>query len=156
MIYGKCSADLNRLMCIMKSSLYIHMDKRGTGHINRVYREGAGMAKAEFGIIEDIMETREYSYNPEKYHCVSIDDEVYIEDWWDKLVLLKTYFHNLNRPDFGLARWGITLIPPESLPAFQEIVMADGRMNRDEQLVALADKIGEAICKEKYMIHFGV
>lgn len=51
---------------------------------------------------------------------------------------------------------GITLIPPESLPAFQEIVMADGRMNRDEQLVALADKIGEAICKEKYMIHFGV
>ena len=33
------------------------------------------MAKAEFGIIEDIMETREYSYNPEKYHCVSIDDE---------------------------------------------------------------------------------
>ena len=32
------------------------------------------MAKAEFGIIEDIMETREYSYNPEKYHCVSIED----------------------------------------------------------------------------------
>lgn len=31
--------------------------------------------------------------------------------------------------------------------------MADGRMNRDEQLVALADKISEAICKEKYMIH---
>lgn len=43
-----------------------------------------------------------------------IDDEVYIEDWWDKLALLKTYFHNLNRPDFGLARWGISLIPPES------------------------------------------
>ena len=39
------------------------MDKRGTGHINRVYREGAGMAKAEFGIIEDITETREYMYN---------------------------------------------------------------------------------------------
>ena len=114
------------------------------------------MAKAEFGIIEDIMETREYSYNPEKYHCVSIDDEVYIEDWWDKLVLLKTYFHNLNRPDFGLARWGITLIPPESLPAFQEIVIADRRMNRDGQLAALSDKISEAIRREKYMIHFGV
>ena len=114
------------------------------------------MAKAEFGIIEDIMETREYSYNPEKYHCVSIDDEVYIEDWWDKLVLLKTYFHNLNRPDFGLARWGITLIPPESLPAFQEGVIADRRMNRDGQLAALSDKISEAIRREKYMIHFGV
>lgn len=59
------------------------MDKRGTGHINRVYRGGAGMARAYF----------------------------------------------------GLTRWGITLILPESLPAFQEIVIADRRMNRDEQLV---------------------
>ena len=49
------------------------MDKRGTGHINRVYRGGAGMARAYF----------------------------------------------------GLTRWGITLILPESLPAFQEIVIAD-------------------------------
>ena len=104
MIYGKCSAGLSRLMCIMKSSLSIHMDKRGTGHINRVYRGGAGMARAYF----------------------------------------------------GLARWGITLILPESLPAFQEIVIADRRMNRDGQLAALADKISEAIRREKYMIHFGV
>lgn len=114
------------------------------------------MVKAEFGIIEDITETKEYLYNPEKYHCVPIDDEVYIEDWWDKLALLKTYFHNLNRPDFGLARWGITLIPPESLPAFQEIVIADRRINSDEQLISLADKISEAIRRNKYMIHFGV
>ena len=45
----------------------------------------------------------------------------HIDDWWDKLVLLKTYFHSLDRPEFGLARWGITLIPPESLSGFQEI-----------------------------------
>lgn len=24
-------------------------------------------------------------YNPEKYYCVAIDDEIYIDDWWDKL-----------------------------------------------------------------------
>ena len=48
---------------------------------------------------------------------------------------------------FGLARWGITLILPESLPAFQEIVIADRRMNRDEQLAALAVKICEAVMK---------
>jgi len=29
-----------------------------------------------------------------------------------------------------LARWGITLMPPESLPAFQEIVITDKRMGR--------------------------
>ena len=48
------------------------------------------------------------------------------------------------------------MIPPESLPAFQEAVIADRRMNRDGQLAALADKISEAIRREKYMIHFGV
>ena len=48
------------------------------------------MIKAEFGIIEDIGETQKYSYNPEKYECVYIADDIYIDDWWDKLVLLKT------------------------------------------------------------------
>ena len=56
----------------------------------------------------------------------------------------------MARAYFGLARWGITLILPESLPAFQEIVIADRRMNRGEQLAALAVKICEAICREKY------
>ena len=53
----------------------------------------------------------------------------------------------MARAYFGLARWGITLILPESLPAFQEIVIADRRMNRDEQLAALAVKICEATCR---------
>ena len=88
------------------------------------------MLTAEFGIIEDIGETQEYSYTPEKYQCICIDD-AYIDDWWDKLVLLKTYFHSLDRPEFGLARWGITLIPPESLSGFQEIVLSDRRINKD-------------------------
>ena len=114
------------------------------------------MIKTEFGIIEDIAETQEYDYSPQKYHCVAIDDQMYIDDWWDKLVLLKTYFHSLKRPEFGLARWGITLIPPESLPAFQEIVLSDKRLSKDEQLVALANKIQEAIDKDKYIIHYGV
>lgn len=114
------------------------------------------MIKAEFGIIEDIEETRQYSYDPEKYHCVSIDDDIYIDDWWDELVLLKTYFHSLDRPEFGLARWGITLIPPETLPAFQEIVLSDRRINEDAHLVELADQIQDAVSRNKYMIHFGV
>lgn len=63
---------------------------------------------------------------------------------------------NIHMNERWPARWGITLIPPESLPAFQEVVIADRRMNRDGQLAALADKISEAIRREKYMIHFGV
>ena len=113
------------------------------------------MIKAQFGIIEDIGETQKYFYASEKYQCVCIDDDIYIDDWWDKLVLLKTYFHSLDRPEFGLARYGITLIPPESLPGFQEIVLSDRRINRDANLRKLADKIQDAISRNKFMIHFG-
>lgn len=114
------------------------------------------MIKTEFGIVEDIRETQSYSYDPEKYHCVFIDDETYIDDWWNKLLLLKTYFHSLSRPEFGLARYGITLIPPESLPAFQEIVLSDKRLKQDENLVKLAKTIQDAIQRNKYMIHYGI
>ena len=91
------------------------------------------MIKTEFGIIEDIRETQEYSYDPEKYQCVCIDDDIYIDDWWDKLVLLKTYFHSLDRPEFGLARCGITIIPHDSIPGFKEIVLSDKR-NQQKQI----------------------
>lgn len=114
------------------------------------------MIKTEFGIIEDIEEIQKYLYTPEKYNCVCIDDDIYIDDWWDKLITLKTYFHSLNRPEFGLARWGITLIPPESLSGFQEIVLSDKRINEDVNLIKLADKIQDAISRNKFMIHFGV
>lgn len=114
------------------------------------------MIKTEFGIIEDISKTQNFSYTPEKYQYVCIDDDIYIDDWWDKLVLLKTYFHSLERPEFGLARWGITLIPPESLPGFQDIVLSDRRINEDIHLRELADKIQEAINRGKFMIHFGI
>ena len=113
------------------------------------------MIKTEFGIIEDIGETQEYSYDPKKYQCVCIDD-AYIDDWWNKLALLKTYFHSLDRPEYGLARWGITIMPPDSLPGFQEIVLSDKRINEDAHLRELADKIQDAISRNKFMIHFGV
>ena len=114
------------------------------------------MIVAEFGIIDDIELYEEHTYEPEKYRCVSIDDDLYIDDWWESLILMKTYFHNLSRPAYGLARWGITLIPPESLPIFQDIVISDKRMEKDKNLVALAENIQEAIAKQKYMIHYGV
>lgn len=114
------------------------------------------MIKIEFGIIEEIMsETQDY-INPAKEDCVSIADDVYIDDWWDRLCVMRTYFHSLNRPEFGLARYGITLIPPKSLLAFQEIVLSDRRINTDDHLVALANMIQDAIDRNKFMIHYGV
>lgn len=115
------------------------------------------MIETKFGIIDCFDETKDYGvYEPERYHCVVIDDERCIDDWWNRLALMKTYFHCFSRPEMGLARWGVTLIPPESLPAFEEIVISDHRINEDGQLVLLAQLIQKAIREGKYMIHFGV
>lgn len=115
------------------------------------------MIKTEFGIIEELDPAKHcYDYEPEKYHCVAIDDDAYINDWWPRLVLMKTYFGNLRRPEFGLARWGVTLIPPESLPAFQDIVLSEPRLKTDPRLAALAEVIRDAIERNKYMINLGI
>ena len=55
-----------------------------------------------------------------------------------------------------MARYGVTLIPPESLSAFQDIVVSDKRIYTDNHLVDLSNKIQDAIERQKYMIHFGV
>ncbi|MBR2175713.1 MAG: hypothetical protein IJ861_02050 [Clostridia bacterium] len=115
------------------------------------------MIPTEFGIIDNFDPAKDYDdYEPEKYHCVAIDDDLYINDWWEKLQMMKTYFFRLDRPEFGLNRWGITLIPPESLPVLQDIIITDKRINEDEHLVALAQKVQQAIDEKKYMIHYGV
>lgn len=85
-----------------------------------------------------------------------VADDVYIDDWRNQLCIMKTYFYGFDRPKLGLARYGVTLIPPESLPAFQEIVLSDRRINEDDHLVALANMIQDAIDRKKFMIHFGV
>ncbi|GKX54633.1 hypothetical protein SOASR030_07450 [Leminorella grimontii] len=115
------------------------------------------MIKAEFGIIDKIDASENYDvYEPEKYHCVYIDDDVYINDWWEALLSMKTYFHSMSRPSHALARWGITIIPPESLAKFQQIVLSDRRLKQDPHLMVLAEIIQKAIDGNKHMIHFGV
>lgn len=43
-----------------------------------------------------------------------------------------------------------------ALPALEEIVLSDRRIQTDEQLVELSRLIREAIRRGKYMIHYGV
>jgi len=115
------------------------------------------MIKIGFGIIDIIDYSKDYSaYGPEKYGFVYIDDDIYINDWWKRLTTMKTYFHCMDRPAVALARFGVTLIPPESLPTFQDIVITDKRIYTDNNLVALATKIKEAIEANKFMIHYGI
>lgn len=106
----------------------------------------------EFGIIDDIADNSYESYTPEKYQCIYVDDEV-VSTLMEPLAIMKTYFHTLDRPEYGLAYHGITLIPPTSLATFLEVVL---RAKPHDDLNALGDKIMQAKREQKYMIHYGI
>ena len=112
--------------------------------------------KTEFGMIENFQPNQKYTaYEPEKYHCIAIDDG-YIDDWWERLLEIRTYNMSMEQPQWALSRWGITLIPPESLPGLLEIVADDAHIYWDDALAELADLIRQAAAEGKYMIHYGV
>ena len=118
------------------------------------------MIKAEFGIIECFDECADYTeYVPERYQCVAIDDEKYLNDWWDSLLDIDTfnvYGKSILQPQKSLSRWGITIIPPDSLSKLLNIVVSDKRYRKDQSLVAFSVLIRQAIECEKHMIHYGV
>lgn len=117
------------------------------------------MPKAEFGIIDAFDEKGNYvQYTPKKYRCVAIDDQ-YLTDWWEDLQDLDTfnvYSRRVLQAQKALSRWGITIIPPKSLPKLLDIVAADQRYKRDKRLAELARLIRQAIEGNKHMIHYGV
>ena len=62
------------------------------------------------------------------------------------------YFHTLKTKRKGLAYCGITLIPPESMERFREILLMKDRIEYTE-LISLLDK---GIKENRYIIHFGI
>ncbi len=88
-------------------------------------------------------------YEPVKYHCIAVEDDdlaVVVQP----LRAVRCYWHSMRRPEWGLALWGITLIQPEALPAFIEIVC------REKRLDALAALLRQAEREGKFVIHFGI
>ncbi|WP_236896521.1 hypothetical protein [Clostridium beijerinckii] len=110
----------------------------------------------EFGIIDEFEKDKDYScYEPQKYNCIAIDDDI-LSDWWNELTLIKTYFHCYSRSSFALARWGVTLIPPESLESFYNIVSTYKNSKSSKELINLMILLRKAISQNKYVIHYGV
>lgn len=110
----------------------------------------------EFGILDVLDKQTNYiHYEANKYNCISVDDDL-ISNLDKHLSIMKTYFHSFSRPEYGLAYWGITIIPPESLSLFFDIVTSSEYFKKSDELSELASKILQAIEEEKYMIHFGV
>lgn len=110
----------------------------------------------EFGIIDVFDYQKDYGeYTPQKYNCISVDDYI-INGLIDDLSIMKTYFHSFNKPKYGLNHWGVTIIPPESLPIFFEVIVTSSYFKKSEELNELATLIRKAIEEKKYMIHYGV
>ncbi|CAM4056842.1 short-chain dehydrogenase [Cohnella lubricantis] len=110
----------------------------------------------EFGILDEFNKQKEYiDYEPQKYNCISVDDDI-INSLNPNLSIMKTYFHSFTRPEYGLAYWGITIIPPESLSVFYDIVTSSKHFKKSSELHELASKIIRAKEESKYMIHYGI
>ncbi len=110
----------------------------------------------EFGIIDNVDIEKNYiHYQPLKYNCISVDDDI-IYSLNENLSIMKTYFHSLERQELGLAYWGITIIPPESLSLFYDVVTSSRFFKKSVDLNELATKIIQAKEEKKYIIHFGI
>lgn len=118
------------------------------------------IATHKFGIIEQFEENKFYcKYEPEKYNCISVDihlmDDVidnFLEEWGK----IKTYLGSYSKTYYGLEENGITIIPPESLVTFRQIIINANTKVKSTELINLINKVNEAIRDNKYLIHFGV
>ncbi len=118
------------------------------------------MAKHEFGIIDSCEENKWYSeYEPEKYNCISVSDDLIeklIVTYEKELMAIKTYFQVTTKPGRGLDYCGVTIIPPESLKQFRDVIIKANNEYQYQELEALIEKISDAIKNDKYIIHYGI
>ena len=118
------------------------------------------MAKHNFGILEQFEENKWYQeYEPEKYNCISVDMDVMDEvfgAYREELVAIKAFACVSTQPIQGLDECSVTLIPPQSLEVFCNIIVMANKSLHSEELVLLIDKIQEAIKNNQYLIHFGI
>ena len=88
-------------------------------------------------------------YEPQKYNCISVDD-YYLEDIVSHFNHIASYWHTLDIKGKGLEYSGITLVPPESLREFINVIYnIDGLY----ELRLLSEK---ALKENKWIIHFGL
>ena len=84
------------------------------------------MPEHEFGIMQNPPKKRKNyrRYEPKKYDCITVNDEALMSAS-DKISDVKSYWGSLNKAEFGLDYFGVTLIPPESLRVFITVIADD-------------------------------
>ena len=128
--------------------------------LDRQTYRGDSLARHEFGIIDFLEEKKWYSvYEPEKYNCISVSEDLIEEliiKYNEELLTIKTYFQTRSQPGSGLDYCGVTLIPPESLEGFRNIIIKANSQYQSQELQTLVEMINRAIKKGKYLIHYGI
>ena len=132
-------------------------EKRAARYFDRFLKR-CPYISTEFEILDTVEPDRDYAMRPHSLHFVSINDDLYLNHWYPALVekQMHSYFNSLGQPGISLNRWGVTLIPPESLPVFLEAVIRGPHYDRDPQLTKLAVLLTQAIRENKFIIHYGV
>jgi len=73
-----------------------------------------------------------------------------------ELMEITTYFQVTTQPGRGLDYCGVTIIPPESLKQFRDVIIKANNEYQYQELEALIEKISDAIKNDKYIIHYGI
>ena len=105
----------------------------------------------EFGIMPKppIKRKSYFRYEPEKYNCISIDDDVLFAVS-EKLKDIKSFWGKLGNESSGLDYYGVTMIPTESIPSFILIIKDHKEMAEFCKLLAKAET------ENRWIIHFGI
>lgn len=118
----------------------------------------------EIGIIQDIDSCIDYSCfdHPddykvclEKYHCISIPDDV-VNEWIPLTEEMKTYRGSLKKADVGINHYGVTIIPPSSLDSFKKIVISQTENVESKIIMELIRLLDAAIEHNCYIICYGI
>ena len=104
-----------------------------------------------FGIMDRPPEPgRDYGdYAPERYVCAWAEDDA-LQEAAEAVSNVDCYWETLDRPSKGLAWYGVTLVPPDSLPALLSALEDRPGLQPVRRLLAQAERA------HQFVIHFGI
>lgn len=112
----------------------------------------------EFAIIHEINTSQDYSkVKIADYNTIKISDDC-VNQWVVELSDMDAFWHKLANPKKGLARYGVTLIPPKSLNLLREAILSNvlKRIIKNNCIIDLLELIERAETENKCLIHFGI
>ena len=112
------------------------------------------MCAHDFGILPQVDSQRDYGdrYEPQRYECIKVEDDLLLEVAERLQEKLETYWHTMSRPAHGLAWYGVTLIPPRSLLPMVRILKENG----NPEFYPLTQLLERAAAEGKTVIHYGI